>query len=384
MGLKLLMFVGATTWKTTLGLNSASMLRQHQHHGDGCSSFHQVPCTWTPTIAWYGVPQHASCFRLHAMQKDSNKEVVEMLTNYDLDPYELGDDVLTELAVEIFAAYDVGIKFGVKDETLRSFLQEVRGRYNTPDFHSYRHAWATLFLTYQILRKGKADSFLSTLECFALLVASLCHDLEHPGNDNHFEKATDSESARMYEDSFLERHHCAVALSLLDSTLLLGGLSDSDAAKFRETVTGAIMLTDMSQHFQLVDKLTSSDFPHFVADDERATFAGVILHSADIGAQTLRLDQAQKWGERAMDEFMKQAENEKLLGVPPTPYLQCLEDECVRASAVAGAGRGLPSTDLCRQTSRGQPVLLPGTCRGTLRHSWSTCSTGKRRQATRW
>ena len=49
---------------------------------------------------------------------------------------------------------------------------------------------------------------------------------------------------------------------------------------------------------------------------------GVILHAADVGAQTQRLEVAQRWGERVVKEFQDQALQERKLGLPPTPYMQ--------------------------------------------------------------
>ena len=109
------------------------------------------------------------------------------LQDWNLDPYDLDNDTLISLAVDMISTYDVS-QFGVQEEQIRSFLKEVESRYNRhPAFHTFHHAWATMFLTYQILRRGEADSLLSPLAAFALLVASVCHDLDHPGNNNGFE-----------------------------------------------------------------------------------------------------------------------------------------------------------------------------------------------------
>ena len=111
-----------------------------------------------------------------------------LLQDWNLDPYDLDNDTLISLAVDMISTSVDVSQFGVQEDQLRSFVKEVQGRYNRhPAFHTFQHAWATMFLTYQILRRGEADSLLSQLATFALLVASLCHDLDHPGNNNGFE-----------------------------------------------------------------------------------------------------------------------------------------------------------------------------------------------------
>ena len=45
---------------------------------------------------------------------------------------------------------------------------------------------------FTMLKTGKMDRFMDDLEVFGLLVACLCHDLDHTGRSNLFE--IDSES----------------------------------------------------------------------------------------------------------------------------------------------------------------------------------------------
>jgi hypothetical protein len=63
---------------------------------------------------------------------------------------------------------------------------------------------------------------LSPVEVFALLTASLCHDLEHPGTNNAYQVNAQTDFAIRYNDvSVLENHHAAVCFHLLRSTNLL-------------------------------------------------------------------------------------------------------------------------------------------------------------------
>jgi high affinity cGMP-specific 3',5'-cyclic phosphodiesterase 9 len=61
---------------------------------------------------------------------------------------------------------------------------------------------------------GQSDVLdqLSDWEVLGLLLASIIHDVEHPGNSNKFEIKTRSERATTYNDiSPLENHHLAGA-----------------------------------------------------------------------------------------------------------------------------------------------------------------------------
>lgn len=49
----------------------------------------------------------------------------------------------------------------------------------------------------------------------ALLVASLCHDVDHRGYSNAFFKKLNEPLAILYNSSVMERHHYAVTVKIL-------------------------------------------------------------------------------------------------------------------------------------------------------------------------
>ena len=181
------LFFRSTSKIRSLPSSSVIMFQQ----GITIAAFCLLSFTWHGT--GFSIPNHQhKQHRLHAqnhmtLETASSTTSNSYLHDWNLDPYDLDNDTLITLAVDMFSTYDVS-QFGVKEEQIRSFLKEVQGRYNRhPAFHTFHHAWATMFLTYQILRRGEADMLLSPLAAFALLVASVCHDLDHPGNNNGFE-----------------------------------------------------------------------------------------------------------------------------------------------------------------------------------------------------
>ena len=53
-------------------------------------------------------------------------------------------------------------------------------------------------------------------EVLGMLVACLCHDLDHRGTNNTFERKRNNPLARLYSTSTLERHHLNHCLLLLN------------------------------------------------------------------------------------------------------------------------------------------------------------------------
>ena len=260
-------------------------------------------------------------------------EADTMLSNHSTDPFALDERQMVYLAIRMLETYGLLEQYKVDAQTLGVFLHAACSKYhNTNAFHNVKHGWGTLHLSYRILRSG-GDEKLLPVEIYALLIGAICHDLDHPGNNNGFEVAARTERAQIYaDDTVLERHHTACALQLLDEHEyeILGCMSADEVDVFRKTMITCIMATDMAQHFQEVEYLhewSACAADPFDKHTERAKLAGVILHCADIGAQTQKNELAIKWSDAVLTEFRSQAQREKILGITLTPFMQGLDDE---------------------------------------------------------
>eukprot|EP00276_Gloeochaete_wittrockiana_P023695 CAMPEP_0184370178 /NCGR_PEP_ID=MMETSP1089-20130417/162676_1 /TAXON_ID=38269 ORGANISM="Gloeochaete wittrockiana, Strain SAG46.84" /NCGR_SAMPLE_ID=MMETSP1089 /ASSEMBLY_ACC=CAM_ASM_000445 /LENGTH=250 /DNA_ID=CAMNT_0026712743 /DNA_START=54 /DNA_END=805 /DNA_ORIENTATION=- len=100
------------------------------------------------------------------------------------------------------------------------------------------------------------ETYLSRLDILALLIAALCHDLDHPGTTAAFQIATLSRLAQTYNDvAVLENHHSAKAWSILnEKDSVIGQLAVSDRLTFRKIFTSCILATDMFSHPRYMKK----------------------------------------------------------------------------------------------------------------------------------
>ena len=284
----------------------------------------------------------------NAVDMMSEETVSNYLSSYDTDPFLLDDMTLIYLAKHMLDKYGLIERFQLNLDRLRQFLISVHVMYHKSNaFHNFKHAWGTMHLCYQILSHG-ADEYLTSIDIMSLLIAAICHDLDHPGNNNAFEVATKSPLAIMYsDDTVLERHHCATALKLLSLPEhdFLENLNVSDKLRLRKSIIASIMATDMSQHFSLVAQLTlhsSRQVPFIKKDnDERIILSRLVLHCADIGAQTQCRDLSLKWTERCLDEFSSQSAKEKSLNLELTPFMQGLDKELTRMQLQVGFVGGI-------------------------------------------
>lgn len=307
---------------------------------------------------------------------NSNSKILD----YNVDPYDFADEELIEFSLEIFQYYDLFQLFQITESSARNFLSSVRQMYN-PDnsFHNFKHVYNVLHTAFHILKNG-ADKFLLPLDILAIFVSAICHDLGHPGNNNAFEEATGSELFKLYSPDkvVLERHHASLTHTLLQSSdadhNILLNMNQEQKGHFYYQVGVIIMATDMGKHGQIVkdaqhyarnvkfdssDSDSSSTEQNFLQNDHyseyhresnekrsrsgslsllknefdpknpevRLLLTRIIVHSADIGAQTLCTPLAYKWCDRCYEEFCSQANKEKLLGIKTSEFIHEVKEE---------------------------------------------------------
>lgn len=102
------------------------------------------------------------------------------------------------------------------------------------------------------MKTGKMERFMHDLEIFGLLVACLCHDLDHRGTNNAFQTKTDSPLAILYSTSTMEHHHFDQCVMILNSegNNIFQALSPDDYRKVMKIVETAILSTDLAMYFK--------------------------------------------------------------------------------------------------------------------------------------
>ena len=120
---------------------------------------------------------------------------VEELTQWSFNVFERSEDELLLLAKKMFVRLDLLNTFDIKPEVLERFLMVVKQNYNANPYHNWRHAFDVTQATFCFLTHFQAHQKLTPLDMLGLLVASLCHDLGHPGVNNAFMVTTMSELA---------------------------------------------------------------------------------------------------------------------------------------------------------------------------------------------
>ena len=309
----------------------SSSIRTRQLNREATSSIRKCPQSIAADILLTSSSSRHVLGSIHIEQNPSFPD----LCSWELDPFHVRDGDLMTFIEQIFLDFDLISQFSIDLQKLRNMITSAHSLYHQENpFHNFKHGFSVMHVTYLILREGAA-SCLTSLDILAALVSALCHDLDHPGNNNAFEIATRSELALTHsDDSVLERHHSSMTHRLLNrpENNIFENLSSQEQKEIQALITDTIMATDMSVHFYHVEKLEISSKlppPHFEINDpnSRRILLGHIIHAADLSGQILKLDLAIKWGDKCIQEFINQCIKEKELGIPVTPFMDGLEDE---------------------------------------------------------
>ncbi|KAI9203935.1 uncharacterized protein BJ171DRAFT_507080 [Polychytrium aggregatum] len=161
----------------------------------------------------------------------------------------------------------------------------------------------------------------------ATYVAAMIHDYDHPGLNNLFLINTVDPKALLYNDkAVLENHHLSASFSILQKPEynFLAHLPKVEYKLFREAVIEMVLATDLSQHLTLLslfkNKLATSYNPYEVRED-RLLMLKILMKCSDVSNPSKDWSMYSKWVELISEEFCRQGDIEKLMGLPVSPFM---------------------------------------------------------------
>ncbi|KAF9980286.1 High affinity cAMP-specific and IBMX-insensitive 3',5'-cyclic phosphodiesterase 9A [Mortierella antarctica] len=157
----------------------------------------------------------------------------------------------------------------ITEGELLDFIIDVDRGYLATFYHSFYHAADVTAMLYHMLLEMNASQYLSKPDMAALLLAGLCHDIGHPGLNNLFQVNAKTELVTQYgETSVLEKYSCSLAMDLVAKHQLFRNIEKSPAStlpegnrataeSMKEAMIKAIMATDMSFHYDMLNNLNT-------------------------------------------------------------------------------------------------------------------------------
>ena len=257
-------------------------------------------------------------------------EVMSRLGEWDFNTLELvrcTGEPLKEVSYYLFSTHSIPEKFGVSRSALVKFLREVEKRYKKTNFyHNSLHAADVLNSVVFLLSSGlhRCGHFLD-LEVFSLFIASIGHDISHPGVNNAFLINNSDPLALKYNDkSVLEMMHSAAVFGIIrrQECNILGGLCLGDFQRARKVVVELILATDLQRHFGLQSEYRRElEEEKKTLDDEefRLKTLEICIKCGDLGHGAKETSIHLRWTYLISHEFFSQGDKELSLGLPLSP-----------------------------------------------------------------
>ena len=141
---------------------------------------------------------------------------------------------------------------------LDRFFGGINERYLSNPYHNGIHGAQVCHLSFCLARCFGMTQTMDRGRAFAILVASVGHDVGHLGTSSAFLVECRHPLCVVYNDSsVLENYHAAVTCAVLNGQTALFGPTwvASDIKAFRAMVIEMILATDMAKHFTTVRRV---------------------------------------------------------------------------------------------------------------------------------
>ncbi|KAI8816058.1 uncharacterized protein EV422DRAFT_331632 [Fimicolochytrium jonesii] len=274
-------------------------------------------------------------------QRTFTRDVTEHLKHPTFDVWQWQDDEMVDLLAHMFTELGLMTEFKLDEETLRRFLQCVKGSYNTNPFHNFRHCFCVAQMMYGILHVTNLHAQLQPLEKLVLLISCIGHDLDHPGFNNAYQVNASTELGLIYNDiSPLENHHAAVLFTILkeSDTNILRSLPANDYREARKQIIACVLATDMAKHGELMGRFKAGaerEGGYDMTDPAaRSLLLQMVIKCADISNEVRPKHVSEPWVDNLLEEFFAQSDREKAEGLPFAPFMD--RQKVTKASAQVG------------------------------------------------
>ncbi|XP_037912457.1 cGMP-specific 3',5'-cyclic phosphodiesterase isoform X3 [Hermetia illucens] len=239
------------------------------------------------------------------------------LYSFKFIDFDLADDDTCRATVRMFLQCNLVQQFHIPYDVLCRWVLSVRKNYRPVKYHNWRHAFNVTQTMFAMLKTGKLERFMTDLEILGLLVACLCHDLDHRGTNNAFQTKTESPLAILYSTSTMEHHHFDQCVMILNSegNNIFQALSPDDYRRVMKTVETAILSTDLAMYFKkrnsFLDLVENGEFD-WQSEEKKELLCGMMMTACDVSAIAKPWEVQHRIAKLVADEFFDQGDLEKL------------------------------------------------------------------------
>ena len=259
---------------------------------------------------------------------------MEKVENYSFNIFELRDSTkqneLVTVTCHILAKEGIFDKLPIVNEKFLPFIHKVQKGYQDISYHNKTHGADLAQSFYYMCTTGELQQTveMTDIDMFCYIVSAACHDIDHPGMGNLFLIETKDRVALRYNDiSVLENFHIANTFEIIqqDKYDILRDFDKATYKKIRKLMIGAILATDMANHFSKLSifkgKVMSADVNDFKNDEKKYFVCQQIFHLCDISNASKPWAICEKWTNLLFEEFFHQGDTEKKLNLPVSQFM---------------------------------------------------------------
>ncbi|KAA6420588.1 MAG: hypothetical protein FRX49_09381 [Trebouxia sp. A1-2] len=252
-------------------------------------------------------------------------------TNWQFDIFALADATpgytLSLLTFHVMKQSGLVQEYSLDESKLQAFLRQIERGYDPSiPYHNSIHVASVVQITHMLLTRGGVmkSNAMTRSQQLATYISAVVHDFQHGGVNNDFLIKTFHPLAMLYNDiSPLENHHLASAAMVLHHPdhvffpvsrppthayyhaylVLVERVSAEQVGAMRAVSIAQVLGTDMKKHFDITSRFQ------------------MLLKCADIGHLAAAPALHQRWAYQLEEEFFRQGDQERVLGLPVSPLM---------------------------------------------------------------
>uniref|UniRef100_A0A1A9W0L3 Phosphodiesterase n=1 Tax=Glossina brevipalpis TaxID=37001 RepID=A0A1A9W0L3_9MUSC len=251
------------------------------------------------------------------------------LHDFRFDDIHFEDDDTLKACLRMFLDLDFVERFHIDYEVLCRWLLSVKKNYRNVTYHNWRHAFNVAQMMFAILTATQWWKIFGEVECLALIIACLCHDLDHRGTNNSFQIKASSPLAQLYSTSTMEHHHFDQCLMILNSpgNQILANLSSEDYCRVVRVLEDAILSTDLAVYLRkrgtFLQCVQEQSLNYWLDEEPRALLRAMSMTVCDLSAITKPWEIEKRVADLVSSEFFEQGDMEKQeLNITPIAFAQ--------------------------------------------------------------
>ncbi|XP_058023984.1 cAMP and cAMP-inhibited cGMP 3',5'-cyclic phosphodiesterase 10A isoform X2 [Ahaetulla prasina] len=226
-------------------------------------------------------------------------------------------------ALSLYMESDI-MEEGFDMEKLCRFTMSVKKNYRRVPYHNWKHAITVVHCMYVILQHNQKT--FTDLERKGLLVACLCHDLDHRGYSNSYLQKFDHPLAALYSTSTMEQHHFSQTVSILqlEGHNIFSNLNSNEYEQVLEIIRKAIIATDLALYFgnrKQLEELQQTRSLNLKNQAHRDRVIGLLMTSCDLCSVTKLWHVTRLTANDIYAEFWAEGDEMKKLGIQPIPMM---------------------------------------------------------------